>query len=75
MGVPFARGSVAVFVFIGVEIVLCHALPLFKNKLDAPDPQFLAAKLVTLALGVVIWLALTFAAYRRSAALFEEQDI
>ena len=55
--------------------MLCHALPLFKNKLDTPDPQFLAAKLVTLALGVVIWLALTFAAYRRSAALFEKQDI
>ena len=70
-----ALGSVAVFVFIGVEIVLCHALPLFKNKLDTPDPQFLAAKLVTLALGVVIWLALTFAAYKRSAALFEKQDI
>ena len=60
---------------IGIEIVLCHALPLFKNKLDTPDPQFLAAKLVTLALGVVIWLALTFAAYKRSAALFEKQDI
>lgn len=72
---PFALGSVAVFVFIGVEIVLCHALPLFKNKLDTPDPQFLAAKLVTLALGVVIWLALTFAAYKRSTALFEKQDI
>ena len=75
IGVPFALGSVAVFVFIGIEIVLCHTLPLFKNKLDTPDPQFLAAKLVTLALGVIIWLTLTFAAYRRSAALFEEQDI
>ena len=75
IGVPFALSSVAVFVFIGAEIVLCHALLLFKNKLDTPDPQFLAAKLVTLALAVVIWLALTFAAYRRSAALFEEQDI
>ena len=72
---PFTLGSVAVFVFIGVEIVLCHALPLFKNKLDTPDPQFLAAKLVTLAFGVIIWLTLTFAAYKRSAALFEEQDI
>ena len=43
IGVPFALGSVAVFVFIGIEIVLCHTLPLFKNKLDTPDPQFLAA--------------------------------
>ena len=50
-------------------------VPFALGSVAVPDPQFLAAKLVTLALGVVIWLALTFAAYKRSAALFEKQDI
>lgn len=75
VGVPFLLGSVAVFMFIAAEIVLCHALPLFRDKLDTPDPQFLTLKLAVLAIGIAAWLLLTLIAYKRSAVLFEKQDI
>ena len=33
-----SRSAVAVFVFIGIEIMFCHALPLLKTSFDTSDP-------------------------------------
>lgn len=75
VGKPFVFGSVAVFAFIGVEITLCYAAPFFKNRLDTPDPQYIAEKLVLLAVGIAAFFLLTLAAYKLSAKRFERQDI
>lgn len=75
VGKPFVFGSIAVFVFIGAEIVLCHTVPLFKMKLDTPDPQFATEKLALFAVGIAAFFLLTLAAYKSSAKRFERQDI
>lgn len=75
VGKPFVAGSIAVFAFIGAEIVLCHTAPLFKMKLDTPDPQYITEKVFLLAVGIAAFALLTLAAYKSSAKRFERQDI
>lgn len=75
VGKPFVFGSIAVFVFIGAEIVLCHVAPLFKMKLDTPDQQFATEKLALFAVGIAAFALLTLAAYKYSAKRFENQDV
>lgn len=75
VGKPFLLVSAAVFLYIIAAEVCCHALPLFRNVLDTPDPQFLGAKLAVLALGAAFFVLLTVLGTRRAAAIFERVDL
>lgn len=75
VGKPFLIVSIWIFLFILFAEVCCHALPIFRNVLDTPDPQHLGAKLAVLALGAALFALLSFLGARRAAGIFEKVDL
>ena len=75
IGVPFLTASAAVFLLIVLEIVLCHALPLFRDVLDTPDPQYRGAKLIFVLLSAFFYALATWLALRLSQRHFQKLDI
>lgn len=75
VGKAFVVSSIMVFVFISVAEASAHILPFVKNRLDTPDPMFLPEKLATLALGILIYAALTLGACRQAEKSFELLDL
>lgn len=75
VGKSFLISSAATFIYMSVMETLTHVIPLFSRRLDTFDPQFLTEKLVVLAIGFVLFLLLTFVAYRLSVKNFEKQDV
>lgn len=75
VGKTFARSSVLVFAAILILETLTHAVPFIRDRLDTPDPQFLAEKLTVLAVGAVLYALLTLAACRASVRRFEKLDM
>ena len=75
VGAPFIIASTAVFVFIALDAVLCHALPFWRDVLDSPDPEHLGAKLVFCAVGAVFYVGATLFSLRLSQKRFLRQDI
>ena len=62
-------------VLIFVEEACAHVVPLFRDRLDTPDPAYLAEKLVVLGIGALLYILLTALALRRSQQLFARQDL
>lgn len=75
VGVAFLWCALAEFLAIGVLEGLAHAAPLFRDRLDTPDPAFLQEKLLTLVLGLAVYGILTAIAYVRAVRNFEKQDL
>ena len=75
VGAAFLQGTVALALFMLCAEVCVHTVPFFRDRLDTPDPAFLAEKLVVLAAGAVVYAVLTWAACRRSVRLFEPLDL
>ena len=51
------------------------AIPAVRGTLDTPDPQFLGIKLAVLALGLVLYTALTAAALKKAQRSFVALDL
>lgn len=75
VGISFVMATVAVFVFVTLEVVSTYAVPLVRDVLDTPDPQNMTAKLIALAVGLAVYVLLTLLTYKRSVKNFEKQDI
>ena len=75
VGKAFAKTAVFAFLLIGVLEMLDHALPLFRDQLDTPDPQFLPQKLICLGVGLAGYGLCTALAYRMSVRRFEALDL
>lgn len=75
VGRVFARTAVISGLFIAVLETLAHILPLFRDQLDTPDPQFLPVKLICLGLELFCFGGCTWLAYRCAAARFEKLDL
>ncbi len=75
VGKAFAAASVWIFSYMAVVEASYHVLPLFRDRLDRPDPEELGLKLIVLALGIFSYLALTLTAYLRGCRDFEKQDL
>lgn len=75
VGVSFLKASVVTFLFVGIIETLSHVVPLFKDKLDTIDPQFMSSKIVVLIIGIAIYLILTYIAYVVSLKRFIKYDI
>ncbi len=75
IGGAFVIGTIISFVYMAVMEVLTHIVPLFRDKLDTKDPQFLTEKLVVLFIGIVIYAALTGIALVKSKKSFETLDM
>lgn len=75
VGRAFIWASVVVFLYMGVAEVCAHAVPYMRNCLDTPDPMYLSGKLVVLAVGIIIYVLLTWVAYHKSVNEFLRQDL
>jgi len=75
VGKAYVISSTFVFLFIVVAEALTHIAPFFHDQLDTPDPQFLQAKLIVLAIGSVSFIILTLVSYLISAKRFTALDL
>lgn len=75
VGWPFVASSIVVFLYIVLAETATHIIPFFRDRLDTPDPLFLAEKFMVLCCGIAFYLLLTLWAYQRSAARFEKLDL
>lgn len=75
VGKAFVTASAWVFAYITLVEASCHALPLFRDRLDTPDPRELGLKLAALAFGLLAYAGLTAAAYLKARRDFERQDL
>ena len=75
VGKAFVVSSTLIFLYIMVAEALTHVVPLFRDQLDTPDPLFLSAKLVVLAIGCVGFALMSLLAYTLSAKRFVALDL
>lgn len=75
VGKAFITSSTFLFVYIAVAETLAHALPFFRDQLDTPDPQYLAAKLTVLGIGLFSFLLFSVLAVRIASRRFEALDL
>ncbi len=74
VGLPFVKGSVAVFLYMVVVETLTHIVPLMRDRLDTNDPQNLGPKLALLLIGGAVYGLSLVLTYRRAAKAFEKLD-
>lgn len=75
VGKAFAVASIALFFCIAVLETLAHALPVMRDKLDTPDPLYLAYKLPVLAAGLLLYGLLTLRTVQVATRRFEALDL
>lgn len=75
VGKAFVISSATQFAAMLVLETLTHIAPFFRDRLDTPDPAYLEEKLAALAVGVALYAAMTWLAYRRAVKAFEALDL
>lgn len=75
VGKAFVWASAAEFSYMLIAEVLVHLVPLFRDQLDTPDPQFLVPKLLTLLIGFAGFALMTLTTYLHCANRFEGLDL
>ena len=75
VGISFLFSCIGVTVWIALAEACTFAVPFVREKLDTPDTVFLTEKLIVLLCGAFIYVLMTYTAFKRSAALFERQDL
>ena len=74
IGKAFVWASSAVFAYIIVVESLTFVLPLSRDQLDTPDPQYATAKLITLGIGLLLFALLNWFTVRTATKRFEALD-
>ena len=74
IGVPFVIGAIAVFLLIGVFIVLRWATPLYSVTLNGLNSVNTGAKAAALIIGVVIYIILSAISCKLSMSHFQRYD-
>ena len=75
VGLAFLWGSLAQALFLLAEMVVVFAVPWVRDVIDTPDPAHMGWKLLTLCLGLMLYAALTYLAYRRACRHFNQVDL
>ena len=75
IGVPFVIGAAAVFLLIGVFIVLRWATPLYSVTLNGLNSQNIGAKVIALTIGIVIYIVLSSISCKLSMNNFQKIDV
>jgi len=75
VGKPFALGCITATIFMLIVEASVHTVPFMRDTLDTADPQFMGYKLIVLLAGVLLFAALTFLGYKKSARAFESLDL
>lgn len=75
VGVAFIGSSVAIFFCIACDIIFSYTVPLFRDRLDTPDPSNLPAKLTFLGVSILFFVICCLICHTVSVHKFEKQDI
>ena len=75
IGVPFVISVIVVFFVIGVFIVLRWVTPLYSTTLNGLNSENTGAKLVALAIGIVIYAVLSAVSCKLSMKNFQRVDL
>ena len=74
-GKAFAFATVAVFLWVILEVVAIYTVPFFRDVLDQPDPRNMSDKALFTLAGLALYLAGTAWSIKTSTKKFEEQDL
>ena len=74
VGIPFVVASAAVFVLIGILIVLRWTVPFFSETICTVDPTNIVSKIIVLVVGLCIYALMTVCAALVSVKRFEKVD-
>lgn len=74
VGGPFVLGMAVFWIMLLLAEAMTYFVPLFRDRLDTRGGAYLPEKLLTLAVGAVLFGMLTVLAYRRAARTFEALD-
>lgn len=75
VGPAFVWSSIAVFVYMVIAETCTHIVPFIRDYLDTKDTQYIAYKLMVLAVGAVVYVFLTYVVYRKAVKSFEALDL
>ncbi len=75
VGKPFILASTTVFAYIAAAICSCYAVPFVRERLDTPDPEHMAEKLLFLAVCAAVYTVCTVFSLRCSSKKFEKLDL
>lgn len=75
IGVPFVIGAVVIFLLISVFIVLRWATPLYSITLNGLNSENTGAKIVALAIGIAVYVALSAISCKLSMKNFQKIDV
>ncbi len=74
-GSAFFLASLAVFLWIVLEIIATYTVPFVQSRLDRPDPEFMPDKILFTLGGLALFAAGTCSAAIRSAKTFSAVDL
>ena len=74
VGIAFVLSGVVIFLYIALAETLSHIIPFMRDVLDTPDPAFIGAKLLTLALAAFIFITITGLTIKKCELSFEKLD-
>ena len=74
VGIAFVLSGVVIFLYIALAETLSHIIPFMRDVLDTPDPAFIGAKLLTLALAAFIFITMTGLTIKKCELSFERLD-
>lgn len=75
IGKPFALANVAIWFFMVIAETSVHVVPFLKNDVDTMDTQYLGIKFIFLSVGAILFVILTYSAYKKSINTFEAIDL
>ena len=75
IGVPFVIAAIALFVLIGVFIVLRWVTPLYSITLNGLNSENTGAKIVALAIGIAVYVVLSAISCKLSMKNFQKIDV
>lgn len=75
VGKAFIISSIISFLYISVLEVSTHVVPFFRDKLDTSIDKNIGYQMITLAIGIVVFILLNVFAYKKSAKSFEALDL
>jgi len=75
VGRAFIIGSIVEALYVLVVELAAHKVTFVRRYLDTPDPAYLSAKLIVLAIGMMLFIALTALGCRLAERKFEKVDL
>lgn len=75
VGLPFLKGSLALFLWAMIWECLPHFVPFVRDRLDGPVTADPAPKLIVFVLGLLLFAVLTGLAVKLSQKRFERYDL